>query len=569
MASAGCWRRGVPGVPWKIQFRTLFLAGIAFGLVVRIIAFFRVLPDWDGPYYAALGDSFASGHEFSFQWGFPGSGFQPILSHHEAPLWPVVLATGYVLGGFSLNTTVVVSFVLSASLIAVVYATTRDLQGSSKGLFLAALWAMDFFLIELGTLGYSDNVVEVFYVLTIWAILRSLRDERYIILAGAFAGAGYLTRASVGYFFLLAGSLGFLWRFYYMRWGVFRNRNYLLAICIFASFVAMWAGRNVADFGWPHWENSPYTGGAVVYAFGRPVEFGLILVAKILLFLAFFLSVGIYFAPQLVASFHQYKEEETSAHLMAIGLPSVLGIIFASAFYLYEGQALWWIDNLRYVHVCYVPLFWLAFKNRPLPTNLEIRLPTGVRSAWRRSKRLTRRSAARILVVVLAGVIFLVVSHELGVLTFVGALVGSRANSMRPAAIVGLLLAVALTSVSVATAANYPAEYAAGAYLSRVARSGAVIAISGPVRIYDMYFALSRTNVTFEAWNGSAADFLLSKEPINASGYALLAGFNDTLVPRLLDEATNRASTALRSLLGMPRAVTPKIADLLLYKKVP
>ncbi len=62
------------------------------------------------------------------------------------------------------------------------------------------------------SLGFAEALVAMLFVLTVWAILKSLKRTRYIVWAGLFAGLGFLAKASLGYFFF-AGLAGLLWRF--------------------------------------------------------------------------------------------------------------------------------------------------------------------------------------------------------------------------------------------------------------------------------------------------------------------------------------------------------------------
>src|SRR5207247_2887141 len=83
---------------------------------------------------------------------------------------------------------------------------------------------------------YAENLITLLFVVTVAAILKSLDRPRWILVAGVAAGLAYLTKSSVGPFFLVAGLAGFSWRFRFVRWAVFRDRAYLAAIGIFGAF---------------------------------------------------------------------------------------------------------------------------------------------------------------------------------------------------------------------------------------------------------------------------------------------------------------------------------------------
>src|SRR5207249_2886917 len=93
------------------------------------------------------------------------------------------------------------------------------------------------------------------FTLTLLGILKSLQSEPYILVAGLGAGLAYLTRSSIGPFFVVAGLAGLAWRFHYQKWRALANGWYLGAIALFAAPVLWWANRNVTTFGgYPAWE---------------------------------------------------------------------------------------------------------------------------------------------------------------------------------------------------------------------------------------------------------------------------------------------------------------------------
>jgi len=211
-----------------------------------------------------------------------------------------------------------------------------------------------------------------------WAIVRSLKDDRYIVLAGLFAALAYLSRASVGYFFVVAGAGGFLWRFYYRRWKLFTNYWYMLAIAIFLGIAVAWAVRNVLLFGWvqqhvtlfggswyvnvPLWETSSYTRWVQNYAMERPGDWRLALLAKVPLFVAFLAWYAIPFLPESWRATKRIREEETSALWLSVFLVWAIAWAIASMFWVFEKSSLYWLDNHRYVVIGLLPLAWLILR---------------------------------------------------------------------------------------------------------------------------------------------------------------------------------------------------------------
>ncbi|MEM3341192.1 MAG: glycosyltransferase family 39 protein, partial [Thermoplasmata archaeon] len=151
--------------------------------------------------------------------------------------------------------------------------------------------SMDWMLVWTSWHNYTENMVILTYSLTIWAIYKSIEEQKYIILAGVFAGIGYLTKSSMGFFFIIAGLCGFAWRFYFMRWKLFKNIYYITAVGIFALFVVSWAIRNLYHF-WDgtllglltQWQTSESIAEATAEAFHQPSVFLLGLFIKTVFF---------------------------------------------------------------------------------------------------------------------------------------------------------------------------------------------------------------------------------------------------------------------------------------------
>ena len=560
----------------RIRLRTILLCAVALGVVLRILAAFQGEPDFDSSHDVAMANTFASGNEFLLPYGSfyqtraDPNGltwiFEPVPSQHFAPMWPVLLATGYGIVGFSLAATMASSLIVSVLAISIAFLITRDLMGSEKAWVVAAAVSLDFLLIQMTAVARSENLLVITYMATIWAILRGLKDDRYMVLAGLLAGVSYLTKSSVGYLFLLAGSLGFLWRFYYMRSGVFRNRYYLAAIALFLTVVGAWGLRNILAFGWPHWETSPYANAALAYAVARPLEFFPLMGVKAVLYLLYCATVAFFFAPQIIRATRHWKDEDANAHLLAIGLPILFGIIFAAAFAIVEPwEPLWWEDNLRYVNIAIVPMLWFALRRERLPLEWQPRLgrpvvPQLLRSLW-------KSLPVRIPLLLAAAFAFFAIDHMVGIVLAIGALILPKSPEIKPAAVVCFVLALGLASVNSATSIHRSAEYNAGRFLAELTEDGDVVALAGSVNPYFLYPYLADRHVRFVQWNASESDFLLSTEPGNYSGYGLIAVFNGTRSPGFVDSAYNHLATAALKTLGLPyRQGSPYAGDLFVYR---
>jgi len=200
-----------------------------------------------------------------------------------------------------------------------------------------------------------------------------------------FAALGFLTKASVGYFFIITGIAGFLWRFYYMRWRVFKNKNYLGGIAIFLALVLSWITRNLVLF----WDGtlsgffsaaqpSQYLNDAIIHSltkdFGSSViEFWFFAVLS-----AMFLMPYVWmFSPYIKRVTSRIRDERVSCLLLAIVLPVFIGLAMGAFEFIYENA---WMDDylityypvsqvryltlhlIRYLFIALVPLSWLAFE---------------------------------------------------------------------------------------------------------------------------------------------------------------------------------------------------------------
>jgi hypothetical protein len=247
--------------------------------------------------------------------------------------------------------------------------TTRDLFGRSAALLVGALLAVEWTTTLYGSRqGYSENLILITLILTLWSILRSVKDERYILFAGLFAGLGYLSKASIGWFFLIAGLGGLAWRLWHRGWAVLRNRHYLGAIGIFGLFVGSWSLRNLALFwdGTPaglltDWQTSVVTGEKIVYAFQHPALLAIGLVGKFPILLFGTLLPVAPLLPSIARAFREWRREDVSGLWLAAVLLFVLGWLFAATFWVAEGLALRWGDPIRYVAPAAVPLAWMVF----------------------------------------------------------------------------------------------------------------------------------------------------------------------------------------------------------------
>jgi hypothetical protein len=350
----------------RVTAKHVLLALIVLGFAFRVTSLVNRDLGFDANYYLTMGQSLLKHGEFYMPWGDPSNlNGVPQFSHHISPLFPAWLSMFYALFGSSYAITQLASFIISLLGLVAVYRATKDLYGSASALVATAIFILDFELIvETGKI-YSENMTFLFFTLTMWAIIRGVKDDRYIVFAGLFAGLAYSVRSSLGYFFIVAGVAGFLWRFYYMRWAVFRNKWYMLAIAVFLCFVGGWSLRNLYHFGWPNWETSAAIQSTLLGAFSQPVQYLTLVVLLVPFFVLILLMYGAYMLPELKSSVRHVRDEQVSGLWLAVFLVPFIALFVSGALSLSEtqrGVPLFWRDRVRYIFYAFLPLVWLGVR---------------------------------------------------------------------------------------------------------------------------------------------------------------------------------------------------------------
>jgi 4-amino-4-deoxy-L-arabinose transferase-like glycosyltransferase len=339
----------------------------------------------DGVIYKELGQSFLKNAEFIELNGN--------YNHHAGPIFPLYLSPFYLFLHPHYGTQIALEIIFIVSLL-VTFFTTKKLYGLTAGLITSALVSTVPMYIFSTSRNYAEPLILIFYILTLYFIVESLKpeNEHYIILAGLTGVLGFLTKPSVGYFFIIVGVIGLLWRYHYVGWNAFKNKNYLLALGVFLSITLVWTARNITRF----WDGT--TWGLFTAAFpsnymGQVTVFnvnnlGNFFVETIFFsaFSAIFLSAYSWvFMGGLKNSFRHLREEKNCFLLIAMVLPILVGVFSSSLFYNLETTAEQAISYLpdyqvryfnlnttRYLFVALIPLSWLAFEGQKKTRHLSI-----------------------------------------------------------------------------------------------------------------------------------------------------------------------------------------------------
>ncbi|MFC1487168.1 ArnT family glycosyltransferase [Thermoproteota archaeon] len=367
--------------PHKIltaSFLVIIIAGVGAFTYLN----FRVTQDnylWmnDGLVYQRMAQSFLSNHEFVLDGNF---------THHFGPIYPLYLSIFYSFLSVDVGTQIAVEigFVMS---IVVVFLVTNRMYGDIPALITTGLVATVPTYVFAASRNYSEPFVLALFTLTLYFILESLKPkkENRIILAGFTAALGFLTKSGTGYFFIIAGVSGFLWRFHYLRWDVFKNKNYIIAILVFFSLLGTWTVRNVYHF----WDGtlqglvfavqpSNYMNEATSYTFSLNFGGFFLEILFFAVFLGFFLlAYSWFFVDYLKASMKRIRDERVSCLLLSILLTIVIGLIITVAYFIYETSWMptffvsyfpqqqvryFLLHMVRYCFIVIIPLTWFAYE---------------------------------------------------------------------------------------------------------------------------------------------------------------------------------------------------------------
>ncbi len=333
------------------------MALVVVGLGIRIVTFNSWGIVYDGAVMSVMGESFALHGEFLVPYAPV-----PTLYHHYPPLFPMVLSLFYRAFGFSIFATKLAELSLSFLLVAVTWLTTADLMGRRKAWYAAAFVALEPMFLITSLIGYSEDLVGLLFVLTAWAAVKGLRQLPYLTLAGVFAGLGFLAKASIGWVFVVTIVMGFLWIRRVRGWWILMDRWLLGGAAAFALLAGGWTLRNLMVYGWPNYETSAYLSYVYGYGYAHPALLAEALVAKIPLFLIFFLLYAGFFLPELRLSRATVRGEVTGLLWTIVGSTFLMGWIVSSFFWTVERTPLWWWDNLRYVVICSPVILWLVMR---------------------------------------------------------------------------------------------------------------------------------------------------------------------------------------------------------------
>lgn len=516
----------------ELKLKQVLLLILLCGIVIRIGLIFNSNTTWDATYYIAMGRGFCEHGEFEMEWGDVefgdyGTSFSRGYSHHYSPMFPLYLSAFYSISGYSFFITKVASVIGAILFLLVSYYTTKSLYDKDKALIVCAFFSVSYPLIWSTMILYTENFVMIFFMLTMWGILKGIDDDRYMIWAGLFAGLGYLTKASVGYFFIIAGGMGFIWRFYYMRWEVFKKKYYLMAIAIFLSLVGIWAFRNIQLFGWPNWETSYYITYANDCALSRPVIYLREIFFSLIVFIILLSTVILFFSRELKDSLKMVKDEHYSGLWLSVFILVLIGICISGSLAVVEESGAFLPDRIRYVIPIHIPLIWLFVKDRDFkigePLNIRFKMIFG----W--IKRTIQNH--KLLAIMMFFLIFSLIAQVLlkdiirTSLLILGTICISIKDHRKRLLII--LIAFLMVSINGATQVRYTGPEEAGLDLENHILKNETLAIYTQNK-YAIYPYIENLNFKVVGYSQNCcADWLISDTPIQDQNYTLFKSYKN------------------------------------------
>jgi 4-amino-4-deoxy-L-arabinose transferase-like glycosyltransferase len=342
----------------------LACAAIALGVLARLAMPFVSDLYQDGATFAAMGDSWSRTHELLMPHGDVGSSnTTPTYSQHHPPGYPTYLGLFFSVAGYGLAQAKLAAVLVSLAAVAVVWLATRDLHGPLAGAMAAGLVALEPHLVWATGTGFSESLTLLLFTGMAWAAVRSLRDDRFVLLAALFAGLLYLTRisrAGLAWFLLVAGAAALGWGVYHKRRAFFRSPWYLGALGVFLLVLLLWAWRNVEVLAGGDWSTA-----SPLRALLLPDPLGAYraILGKLVLFALFLAFYAAFFAPDLRRSLQRPRDKEATLLWLLFGAVFTLGALISGLYWLTDGGAFWWLDNHRYLIVGLVPLSWLFLRD--------------------------------------------------------------------------------------------------------------------------------------------------------------------------------------------------------------
>lgn len=361
--------------PW---FNRLAITAVVLGVALRLAAPLYGQVGSDGGNYAAIGKSLATHGTLTLPWGDVwGDGGTSAPSHHFPPLYPAWDALFYKLLGFGALQTQVAGIVggLLAATVAF-FATRRIAPGWQTWVTALVLWSPR--LAWSASTGFSENLILALFVGTLWAIWESLENPKWILLAGFLAGLVYLSKSTLGPFFIVVVAGGIWWRVKNHGWKGLIDPYYFVAGSIFAVMAGAWAYRNFSLFG--SWEASNFNQAAESFALSYPSLLAVSFFTKAAIFAGLLAFYTFTFWPWLGKAWRNKGGEGEALLWASVTLVAVVGAFIAAIYgvFVFDRISTWWLDAERYLIIGYVALLWIFLREARQTNRSHARVASAV-----------------------------------------------------------------------------------------------------------------------------------------------------------------------------------------------
>ncbi|MFQ6060488.1 MAG: ArnT family glycosyltransferase [Thermoplasmata archaeon] len=505
-----------------VGFQGAMLILIGLGILLRTLSVLFSIPRADGAFYATLGYNLVNQGDYISLNG--------AKTYNFSLTFPAYLAAFYAVFGFSIIVTQLASFLLSLLVVVLSYFATRNLFDQRKALIVAAVLSMTSALIVVTGKNYIENIVLLFFIPTVWALIKGFEDSRYLPLGAFFAGMSYYTKTDVGLYIALGGMLAFaVWRFLYLRLQMFKDKYYWLA---FAVIVLMVAGRFLLVS----------LGNVPSQSLTRTISISFnitVFLFQCLLHMFLVLGFFIFWYPETRRALSRYREENTSFVLLLIGALTLLAILSATAWGLLSAKVLIGVSR-EYITIIYIPAMWMFFRYAKQNLNQERR---GFLTSLREFLRSRRRLLAFVASLALATVMIFF-DDWLAVMIFFGAFCFPFQEPSRRLAI--LFVALTVLSANAVTAVYRPAYVDAAEEINETLQSGEVIALarengSSYLTLDRVFPYFSRRDISLQIYEGgSGSDYIISETAESYPSYKLVGTFEGESRPSALSLAKDR-----------------------------
>jgi hypothetical protein len=518
-----------------LTFNRILMMVIVLGILLRVITFWTLPPTYDGNAYIAVGHSIAKTGNVMAPWGgdFGSGNTTDLVNTRISPLYPSYLAAFYNIFGYSLEITQIAGIILGIITLLIIYLTTRNLFGHHKGLIVTAIMSVTWPFISYPGMEWGDNVVLLFFVLTIWSFMKGLKDSRYMIPFGLFGALLFLTKIhSVHFIFILAPIAGFfIWRFLYMGWDVFKDKNYYFGGAIFLIITLGWQIRNYTSFA-----GSPEGTSFGSVSSNLSIELLLMFIMKFPFLIVLAGICFMFWIRELRPTLKKIKMEDYNAlwvfsagYLLLVWVITSLGAATA----IYNKDAVFRLNHIRYIAPIYVSILWLVIKDhdwthqggkiRYFSRELLLELKKWLYRIFRDKKILLS-----IIAVTLIGAIVLIEIEFFIGMVIIFAAPSIAIDSIRKRLVI-MLLAFSIASVNAATMVKSPPYIPAAKELQAILNDGDTLMVDGEWFIpekYNLYPYLAEYDIRVMEYDENInATYIFSYENKNYTGYELIGQY--------------------------------------------